>query len=82
MLTYNLQDLEPWKQTSPCYQTAVYEADAAGLVPTTLMVAPVRYGSEDEARQGHAATVANLRARGQGKATVARIAVSAPYPAS
>lgn len=65
VLTYNLQDVQPWKQATACYQTAVYEADAAGLATTTLVAGPFVYPSEEQARQGHAARVAALRATSQ-----------------
>ncbi len=65
VLTYNLQDVQPWKQATPRYQTAVYEADASGLATTTLVDGPFDYPSEGQARQGHAATVAAWRTQGQ-----------------
>jgi|SRR6185437_132667 len=61
VLTYNLQDVQPWKQPTPRFQTAVYAADGAGLATTTLVVGPVEHASEDLARQGHAAIIAGLR---------------------
>ena len=74
VLTYNLQDVQPWKQATPWYQTAVYEVDASGLVTNTLLAGPFEYRSEEEARRGHAARVAELRAKEQGSAIVARLA--------
>jgi hypothetical protein len=65
VLTYNLQDVQPWKQTTPCYQTAVYEADPSGLITTTMVEGPLQYPSEEQARQGHGAIVARLRAQDQ-----------------
>ncbi|MGI8916872.1 MAG: hypothetical protein ACR2JY_24385 [Chloroflexota bacterium] len=65
VLTYNLQDVQPWKQACACYQTAVYEADPTGLALITLVEGPVVYPSEELARQGHAATVAQLRGQSQ-----------------
>lgn len=61
VLTCNLQDVQPWKQITPCYQTAVYDADPSGLITTTMVEGPFQYPSEDQARQGHVATVAKLR---------------------
>ena len=61
VLTYNLQDVQPWKQTTPRYQTTVYEADAAGLATTRRLEGPTEDRSEELARQGHAATVAARR---------------------
>ena len=69
VLTYNLQDVQPWKQVSPCYQTAVYEADRSGLITATMVEGPIQYPSEEQARQGHTATVVALRARDQRTAT-------------
>lgn len=69
VLTYNLQDVQPWKQTTACYQTAIYEADGAGLATTTLVAGPFLYPSEEQARQGHAARVAALRTADQRAAT-------------
>lgn len=63
VLTYNLQDVQPWKQQTPCYQTAVYQADAAGLALTALVEGPVEYRTEEQSRQGHAALVARFRQR-------------------
>lgn len=69
VLTYNLQDVQPWKQTTACYQTAIYEADVAGLATTTLVAGPFIYPSEEQARRGHAARVAALRTPDQRAAT-------------
>ncbi|HEV7213945.1 MAG TPA: hypothetical protein VGP33_02390 [Chloroflexota bacterium] len=65
VLTYNLQDIQPWKQATACYQTAIYEADTAGLATTTLVAGPFAYPSEEMARQGHANRVAALRTADQ-----------------
>jgi hypothetical protein len=61
VLTYNLQDIQPWKQRAPLYQTAVYRADAAGLASGSALADPVEYRTEEQARQGHTATVSSLR---------------------
>jgi hypothetical protein len=61
VLTYNLQDVQPWKQAMPCYQSAVYEADAAGLATNALLEGPIEHRSEELARQGHSALVARFR---------------------
>lgn len=76
VLTYNLQDVQPWKQRTPRYQSAVYEADAAGLATTTVVAGPVEHDSEALARQGHAAIVAGLR-KGQLPAAPPALAASA-----
>jgi hypothetical protein len=76
VLTYNLQDVQPWKQRTPRFQTAVYEADAAGLATTTLVAGPIEHGSEEQARQGHAAIVAGIR-KGQLPAAPADLAATA-----
>ena len=62
VLTYNLQDVQPWKQATPCYQTSVYAVDSSGLVTATVVAGPFEYRSEEEARLGDAALVAERRA--------------------
>ena len=61
VLTYNLQDIQPWKQKTPCYQSAIYRADASGLPTGAALQAPAEYASEEAARRGHAAIVSSLR---------------------
>ena len=61
VLTYNLQDIQPWKQTTPRYQTAVYLADDSGMATNTPARPPVDYPNEEQAKQGHQSAVAALR---------------------
>lgn len=76
VLTYNLQDVQPWKQRTPRFQTAVYEADAAGLATTTLVAGPLEHATEAQARQVHAAVVADVR-KGRLPAAPADLAATA-----
>lgn len=76
VLTYNLQDVQPWKQRTPRFQTTVYEADAAGLATTTLVAGPIEHATEGLARQGHTNIVADLR-KGRLPATPADLAATA-----
>ena len=61
VLTYNLQDIQPWKQKTPRYQSAIYRADGSGLPTGAALQSPVEYASEEAARRGHAAIVGGLR---------------------
>ena len=46
VLTYNLQDIQPWKQKTACYQSAIYQADASGLPTGAALQPPAEYASE------------------------------------
>ena len=61
VLTYDLRDVQPWKQRVSQYQTAIYRADGSGMAMGGPLAAVVEYKSEHDARRGHLGLVESLR---------------------